>query len=215
MSSREELAGKRLPRGRHGLPRELVAENQRLRLVAAAGEVLAARGVRAITSREISSRAGVSSATFYVYFKDVDACLACAHAMATDTLWELVSAAQAGAGTSTERLAAAVDAAAAFLASEPGFARLLCVDLAVGVPAVAAARQELLERLAGLFDSECPAAGAPAEQPRSGIGVDLIAAAGDLLEERIARADLDALPALTPELTMVLAATCSVPIREG
>jgi AcrR family transcriptional regulator len=200
----KDRAARRLPRGRHGLPRELVAESQRLRLLAAAGEVLAARGVKAVTSRQIANRAGVSSSTFYVYFKDVDACLVAAHAMAADALWELISAACAGAAEWPERVRAAVDAAGEFLGSEPGLARLLCVDLAVAVPAVAEERRRLLERLADLLSSGRPRPVATAGELLPDAEIHLTTAAADLIGDRITAGDIETLPPLSPELTEIL-----------
>jgi AcrR family transcriptional regulator len=196
----------RLPRGRHGLAPEQVAESQRWRLLVAGGEGLAANGYGNLTTREISRRASVSSATFYRHFEDVDACLLAAHAVATDCLWELIGSACTGAGTWPGRLRAALGAGADFLVSEPAFARLLCADVEAGVPAVAAARRRLLERLADLL---CAGRGLrleAAEQLPQQVEVHLTAATASLLGDRIAAGELAALPALAPELAEILAA---------
>jgi len=64
-----------LPRGRHNLAREQVADAQRERMLAAVTELLAAHGYRGFGVGEIASRAGVSLGTFYECFESKDACV--------------------------------------------------------------------------------------------------------------------------------------------
>ncbi len=145
------LAAYRLPRGRHGLPRELVAESQRWRLLGAAAEELADRGYAEVTARGIAVRAGVSPATFYGNFEDVDDCLGAAFAVAAGCLSDLVSGACERPLRWPERLSAAVRASLDFVDAEPALAHLLLAEAPAGVPAIAASREdlvaELLERL--------------------------------------------------------------------
>ncbi len=58
----------RLPPGRHGLPRDFVAQNQRDRLAAGTIAAVAERGYNETTIGDIAAAAGVSRRTFYVYF---------------------------------------------------------------------------------------------------------------------------------------------------
>jgi AcrR family transcriptional regulator len=69
----------RLPRGRHGLPREFVAQNQRERLLAALAACLEEKGYERTTVSAVGKRAGVSKSDFYKQFESKDACfVACA-----------------------------------------------------------------------------------------------------------------------------------------
>jgi AcrR family transcriptional regulator len=61
-------ASKRLPPGSHGIPAEVVARNQRERLIAAMVEVCAERGYAGASVTDVVKRAGVSSVTFYERF---------------------------------------------------------------------------------------------------------------------------------------------------
>jgi AcrR family transcriptional regulator len=196
----------KLPRGRHKLSREHVAESQRWRLIRASGESLMASGYGGLTTRDVSRRAGVSSATFYLHFEDADACLLAAHAVAADCLGELVGAACTGTGAWPERLHAALGAATDFLASEPALARLLGADLAAAVPAVAAARERLLARLAGLLCSGRQLRLRTADRLPPLAETHLTGAVAGLFGDRIAAGELAVLPALVPELTDILAA---------
>jgi AcrR family transcriptional regulator len=206
MSEDFPLSAYRLPPGRHGLPPDLVAENQRWRLLVGSGQALAASGYDNLTSRDISRRASVSSGTFYRHFENVDACLLAAHAVATDCLWELIGTACTGAGTWLERLRASLLASADFLVSEPAFARLLCADVEAGIPAVAEARRRFLERLADLLCAGRGLRPETADRLPQQVEVHLTAATASLLGDRIAAGELAALPSLSPELAEILVA---------
>jgi AcrR family transcriptional regulator len=66
--------GKQLPRGRHGLPREQVTESQRTRIIQSMIEAVAARGYQETRVVDVVEGAGVSRATFYDLFDDIEDC---------------------------------------------------------------------------------------------------------------------------------------------
>ncbi len=193
-----------LPRGRHSLPPEQVAEHQQWRLLAAAGEVLLVHGYCGVSSRRIVRQAKVSSATFYRHFENADDCLLAAHAVAVDCLWDLVRAACAEGEEWGDRLAAACREATAFLASEPALARLLGADVAAAIPAADLGRERFLERLAGLLGSGRELRPAAARELPSGCETHLVGAACLLLGDRVVADEADRLPAGVPELTAVV-----------
>lgn len=187
----------RLPPGRHGIPREQVAENQRWRLLGACAEVLAERGYAHTTSADVADGAGVSRSTFYKYFGDLDACVLTAYEIAAGCLWDVVSGTCERAGARPARLRAAIDAALEFLAAEPALAHLLGAETPAGVPAIADARAHLIARLAKLL-------AAAAERPPSSRGRHLVSATFALVSNRLAAGDPARLPALAPDLTELL-----------
>lgn len=65
---------KSLPRGRHGLSRELIRTSQRTRLLDAMADLTSENGYTAVTIGDIVSRGGVAKRTFYEYFTDKEAC---------------------------------------------------------------------------------------------------------------------------------------------
>src|SRR3954452_20491963 len=79
----EELAAgaDRLPAGRHGLPREVVAENQRERLLNGVVDAVAEHGYNATTIGAITEAAKISRRTFYEHFKDKEGCFLAAYEM--------------------------------------------------------------------------------------------------------------------------------------
>lgn len=84
----------RLPRGRHNLTREEVAESQRERLLSATVEVVGSEGYAATTVSKILRLAGVSRETFYANFANKTEALAAAHRAESDALRDDILAAQ-------------------------------------------------------------------------------------------------------------------------
>lgn len=124
--------------------------------------------------------------------------------MAADCLWELVSAAFAGAGEWPEQARAALEAAIDFLRSEPTLACLLGAELSAGVVAVVPARERLIECLAGLLREGRRQRPGTAQASPPQTELHLVAATFALLGDRAAAGGLAALPPLVPELTAIL-----------
>jgi AcrR family transcriptional regulator len=123
---------RRLPRGRHGMPQELVAEIQRDRLLAATASVIAEQGYAALVVADITGRAGVSRATFYELFEDKHDCVLACQRWAFDRLHRAIVEATGPAGTGPtadgdwpRAVAAGVGAALEFAVEFPGQARLV------------------------------------------------------------------------------------------
>jgi AcrR family transcriptional regulator len=91
---REEgrTAGGGLPRGRHGLPREMVDRNQRERLIAGVIEVVAAEGYAKTTIAAIVATARLSKKTFYDHFRNKEECFDAAYESTFDLLRAEVAA---------------------------------------------------------------------------------------------------------------------------
>ena len=69
----------RLPRGRHGLPREAVTESQRQRILQAMIEVVSERGYPETRVVDVIGVAGVSRKTFYELFASKEDCFLAAY----------------------------------------------------------------------------------------------------------------------------------------
>jgi len=148
VSEVERDRARRLPPGPHGIPPELVARNQRERLVAAMAEVCAERGYGATTVAELTRRAGVSTASFYRQFKDRRECMLASFEELSARLADEAERACAGEEEPGARVRAAVAAVAGALSADPPAARLLSVEvLAVG-PEGVRLQQGAIDRLA-------------------------------------------------------------------
>jgi len=119
----------RLPRGRHGLPRELVTRSQRERLLAAVVRATAAKGYGATTVADILEEAGVGRETFYELFEDKRACALTAHTILANDLEDQVRAAYMKPGEWPERARAAVAATLEWFAADPAASRFMLVEL--------------------------------------------------------------------------------------
>ncbi len=196
----------RLPPGRHGIPPEQVAENQRWRLLGAAAEVLAEQGHVNTNSTLVSKAAGVSPATFYRHFDNIGTCLLAAHEAASDCVMGIVSEAcrEERIGW-LERLGVAVASTLRFLAVEPATAHLLGTEPAVGEPDIADARTQAIDRLAGLLASGRGLRAEDAAELPPAMERHLVAGAAAVFSEWVSAGDVDRLPELSPELTEVLA----------
>jgi AcrR family transcriptional regulator len=185
--SHPPLSAFQLPRGRHGIPPEQVAESQRWRLLGAAAEVLAERGYARTKTSDIAAKAGVSRGTYYKHFENLPDCLLAAYEMAADCVYDLAGTALGGQGEWGARLRTALGEVLTFLAEEPALAHLLGPEVAAGVPAIAAARERLVGRLVGVGVERRPLEGALA-----------------LVSEQVAAGETNRLPELAPQLTELI-----------
>jgi AcrR family transcriptional regulator len=117
-----------LPRGRHSLSREFIADHQRERLLAAIASLLDEHGYDATTVSAIAGRAGVSKSDFYRHFSSKDSCFFAAYDGAVERLRADVLSACAGESEWAQGVCAGLGAALAGLSAEPGQASLLLVE---------------------------------------------------------------------------------------
>jgi AcrR family transcriptional regulator len=142
----------RPPRGRHGLPREVVARSQRDRLLEAAMRTIAAKGYGATTVADLTREAGVSRTTFYELFEDKEACFLAAYDNAVDALVRRISAAYEAEDRWPDRARAGLAVLLEALAADPAEARLALVDVAAAGPAAQRRYRAAVQRLTPFFD---------------------------------------------------------------
>jgi AcrR family transcriptional regulator len=112
----------RLPRGRHGLPRELVTENQRQRLIAGVIEAVAEHGYGATTIAQITGAAQLSRRTFYEHFSNKEDCFSAAYEASFTYIRDGVLAAGAEQEEWPQRVRAGLSRLLAMLAEHPELA---------------------------------------------------------------------------------------------
>jgi AcrR family transcriptional regulator len=139
---------RRLPPGPHGLPPELVARNQRERLIAAMAEVCAEKGYGSTSVADVARRAGVSTASFYRQFKDKRECMLASFEELFERFLGEVERVCAKEADPLARARVGIGTAAALLAGDPPTARLLTIEIAaVGVKGVRL-QHEVINRMA-------------------------------------------------------------------
>lgn len=144
---------RQLPRGRHGLPRAFVVENQRERIFDSLAFVCAKHGYGEVTVQDITEHAGVSRRTFYDLFRDKEDCFIAAHDLVMDQLLRAVDVAYSdGDRPWTERMASALRAVIERLVAEPELARLVIVEVLAAGRVGLEHRDEALHRFAVFFE---------------------------------------------------------------
>jgi AcrR family transcriptional regulator len=142
---------RRLPRGSHGLHRDVVAASQRARLLEAVGRAVADRGYAAATIDHIVRGAGVSKKTFYEHFADKEECFVAAYEAAAEELLERVRDAHGSSDDWLDRTRAGIRAYLHWLAAEPALARVFLIEVAAAGPRAAEARERMRDRYAVLM----------------------------------------------------------------
>jgi AcrR family transcriptional regulator len=149
-------APRRLPRGRHALAPDDVLRDQRERLLAAVPAVAAEHGYEAMSVADIVKAAAVSRNAFYKNFRDKQDCVATAHELGHERLFEILSVNCYEGAAITERVGAALEAALEVLAGDPALARLLFVEAPSAGDEIALRYHEWLQRYGTLLRSAAP-----------------------------------------------------------
>lgn len=186
----------RLPRGRHSMSREAVADVQRARLLRALAEAMAEHGYARTSVAAVLRRAGVSRETFYELFASKEACFMSAFEDATG---RLVAAVAEGAGegraapaTPLGRLDRLVRGYLDAIADDLAYARIFLVEVYAAGPEAAHRRTELQRRFAAALAADF---GVTSEA--DGFAIEAaIAAVYALVTARVAVGDADGVRAL-------------------
>jgi AcrR family transcriptional regulator len=141
-----------------------VPEAQRLRMLAAATQVVFEEGYGAMTIAKVANQARVSRRTFYDLFEDREDCFLAAFNEAIARLAEAVLPAYAGSGAWLERLRRALGTLLETFESDPALASLVVLGPLGAGPRIAERRAEVLASLERAVD-EGRAAGTGASEP--------------------------------------------------
>ena len=189
----------RLPRGRHGLSDEYVAQNQRERLIDAVAGCLLDVGYDKTTVAAVGGRAHVSKADFYRHFSSKDECFIAAYDAGVERLRSRIRSACAEETDWVERVCTGLSALVRFLAEEPAQANLLLVEGLRG-------GREAYDRFQQAVRSFVPdmREGAPAapggEQPPETTDEAVVGGIASLLGRRVLAGETDRLVDFFPEV---------------
>jgi AcrR family transcriptional regulator len=195
----EDLRQWRLPRGRHGLPRELVERSQRERLLAAVVRVMVANGYEKTTVGNILGEAGVGRESFYELFDGKLDCMLAAHKLLLDNLVERVREVYLTEGPWPQRVKSALEMALEWLASDPDVPRFLLIEISTIGPPFRPIFQAEYARFVELFDEGRDES---APDPELSHATNLaIGAVWAKIYEEVVRGRGAELPGLLPEIT--------------
>jgi AcrR family transcriptional regulator len=189
----------RLPRGRHGLPRELVERSQRERLLAAVVRVSAAKGYEATSVADILEEAGVGRESFYELFADKQDCMMAARRLLIEDLSDAISTAYEGPGPWVDRVREALAATLGWFAADPIAGRVVMLELSALGPISRGIFQEEFDHFTRLLDEGLDGTG-PQPEVRRATGLAVGAAFARIYDE-VARDRSERLPQMLPELT--------------
>jgi AcrR family transcriptional regulator len=196
--SSEDLRRWRLPRGRHGLPREIVTRSQRERLLAAVVRVTAAKTYEATTVADILEEAGVGRETFYELFDDKRSCMLAAHTILVDDLEARVREAYTEPGPWVDRVRGGLAAALEWFSRDAAVSRFTLIELAAVGPMARTRFQTDFSRFIKLMDEgidEKSVRPDLAQATSLAIGATLAQVYGKVVGDRTAE-----LPHMLPEL---------------
>jgi AcrR family transcriptional regulator len=195
----DDLRQWRLPRGRHGLPRELVERSQRERLLAAVVKVTVEKGYESTTVGDILGEAGVGRESFYELFDDKLDCMVAAHKLLLDDLEEQVRAAYIGEGPWPARVREGLETTLEWFAADRETSRFLLIETSTVGPTFRSIFKREYARFTALleegFDDSAPRPDLT-EATSLGVGALLAKLYEEILRDRAAE-----LPRLLPDLT--------------
>lgn len=191
----------RLPRGRHGLSPEFVAENQRERLIAGLIQALYEVGYHKTTVSLIGQRAAVSKSDFYRHFESKDDCFIAAYEVAVERIRERVLGAcqEAEDEEWAERVRDAIEALLQTFAEDPALASIALVEGLRAGRGVYDRYQIALETFVAYLREGAPTTPAGAEVPEA-TDEAVVGGIASLLGRRILAGDAEELKDLFPEI---------------
>lgn len=185
--------------GRQRLPREFIAQHQRVRIIDALAQEVSEKGYRSVTVADIVKRAAVARNTFYENFSSKEDCFLAAQQLAMSAALEQVVAAAGEHESWPQRVRAGLTAFLEYVTEEPALARTCMVEGLSAGPAAIKYYEESQHAFVSLFQ----------------LGRDVSPYGGDLPEtfeeaiiggvfwivyQRLADSEADAFAELTPEV---------------
>jgi AcrR family transcriptional regulator len=181
-----------LPRGRHRLTREQVAQSQRARIFRAMADAMAEKGYAATSVADVLRSAKVSRETFYEQFDSKADCFMSALEEAVGVVLAQAFATGPVGGTPLERFDHGLRTYLDALAANPEQARMFLIEVYAAGPAALERRAAVQRRFAGVLDDIFGRRTASDRFANEAI----VAATSSMVTARLAAGDLRGLRAL-------------------
>lgn len=192
----------KLPPGRHLVPTDFVAQNQRERILAATAELVAERGYQKTTIELIAKTSRVALVTFYEHFPSKEECFLAAFDESIDAAKEVFAELLNPEDPWQDQISAALEIFLEMVVKERPRAKLCVVEAQAAGSAALGRYQETLESVAPKLRE------GREFNPRSsrlpdGLEVAIAGGIAWLVHQRLMADDVDDLMALLPEMLQV------------
>jgi AcrR family transcriptional regulator len=199
----ETLPGhlERLPEGQDRFQAELMSRSQRERILAAAAEVIAARGYQGATVALIVARAGVARVTFYENFENREACLLALFDEAFEETRRRTEAAISSTSDWPGQVRACIAAFLEYVVEEPAIARACLIESMTAGPAAMQRYERALRAYSPILRQGRELAGGPDGLPGTLLEDSIVGGIVWMVHQRLLRGELEEIPALLPTMT--------------
>jgi len=186
-----------LPRGRHGLSEEEIAESQRSRVLTAMAELAGTKGYHDTSITDVIKRAGITRKAFYKRFDDKESCFIAAYHRELARLLTLTLEAFETQDEWADRVRAALSALLHALAREPTAARLCFIEVMAAGPSAIAARNEAMRGFTIIFDTG--RLQDDRDRPPA-LALNMVGGMSEIVHREIAAGKAEELPGVLPDL---------------
>jgi len=190
---------RQLPRGRHGIPREQVALDQRLRILEGMVRTVGDKGYAATSVQDVLERAGVSRKTFYDNFADKEACFLEAYDAVVARVMHEINKAPTEPGPWSLSVRRRLRAFLKFFAYEPGLARMAVVEVLAAGPEAIERYRAAVRGFIPLFAEGHRLARNPEQIPDE-MAEAIVGGIGSVIYNRVAEGRSEEVPNLLPAL---------------
>lgn len=149
--AQQALLASRIPSRRQPRSHELIAQQQRERIIFAFAEEASEKGYRGVTVTDVVRRAGVARKTFYDYFPSKEVCFIATSEFGVKEALRRVVDAAIQAESWTARIQAGLAAFLDYTASEPALARTCIVETLAAGPAAVGRYEHSIQAFVPLF----------------------------------------------------------------
>jgi AcrR family transcriptional regulator len=188
-----------LPRGRHGLSREFVAENQRVRILEAMVRSVGERGYAETSVQDVVARAGVSRRTFYAHFSDKEDCFVQGFDAVIRRILIAIEPAYQDGRSWPERVERGLERFLAFFVYEESLVRMAMVEALAAGPEAVRHYHDGVRSFLPFFD-EGRSASPHGDQLPPKLSEAVLGGITSVLYERVAAGEATQVPQLLPEL---------------
>jgi AcrR family transcriptional regulator len=185
--------------GRQQLPREFIAQHQRVRIISALAQETSEQGYQQVTVADIVRRAGTARNTFYENFRSKEDCFLATQEFAMAAALERVVETAGALQSWPQRVRAGLTAFLSYVAEEPALARTCMVEALSAGPAAVERYEKSQQAFVSLFKLGRDVSPHGADLPET-LEEAIIGGVFWIVYQRLAAGELSTVPELLPEL---------------